>query len=180
MEHDAPEIHHHNNDAPLSFEGLLRRYEKPIFNYAYRLLARREDAEDIVQNTFLNLYRHWRRIDPEQNVKAFIYKIATHEAYDLLRKRRRATELFIIDDPDVRFETIDRESPYSSVEMDADIGTALGKISPLYRSVLLLFYKEDFTYEQIASLLALPINTVKTRIRRAKQALREHLVHYDA
>ncbi len=177
MENSASE---NRNGAPSSFEALLSAYERPIFSYAYRLLGRREDAEDITQETFVRLWRYRRRLDLNKNVKAFIYKIATNAAYDLLRSRRRHAELLIIDDPETSFETIDPQTPYSSVEAHADITQALARIPVIYRSVLLFFYKEDFTYEQIAVLLSLPINTVKTRIRRAKAALREHLIDYDA
>lgn len=166
------------NNASHSFETLLATWERPIFNYAYRLLGRREDAEDIVQETFLRLWRHRRRLDPDRNIKAFIYKIATNAAYDMLRARKRGAELFIIDDPDTPFETIDPADAYSSLGAAGDTAVALDKIPAIYRSVLLLFYKEDLTYEEIAAVLALPINTVKTRIRRAKEALRIHLTNY--
>jgi len=173
------EIKNDSNTAP-SFETLLLAYERPIFGYAYRMLGGREDAEDITQETFLKLYRHRRRLDPQKNIKAFIYAIATNLIYDLFRRRRLRPELFILDHPETPFETIDPQTPYSSIEAAVDIAPALAKIPLMYRSILLLFYKEDFSYEQIAMLLSLPLNTVKTRIRRAKSALRKHLTSYGS
>lgn len=172
--------HDDRDDGVPAFEELLSHYERPIFNYAYRMLGKREDAEDITQETFLKLYRHRRRLDPHQSIKAFIYKIATNTIYDLFRSRRQDRELFIIDNPETPFETISEETSYTTIEAAVDIATALEKISPMYRSILLLFYKEDFSYEEIAGFLDLPLNTVKTRIRRAKEALRKHLIHYHA
>lgn len=158
-----------------AFEKILFQYEKMILNYAYRFVNNRQDAEDLTQEIFIKVYRSLRLVDPENNFKAWVYKIATNTIYDYLRKKQKNKELLILDDPERPFETIDNKSSYRNIEADRDIECALQKIKPVYRSALLLFYYQDFTYQEIAKILSMPVNTVKTCLNRAKTALREDL-----
>jgi RNA polymerase sigma-70 factor, ECF subfamily len=161
-----------------AFEKILSQYEKAIFNHLYRLVGRREDAEDLTQKTFIKLYRSIKTIDLEKNFKAWLYKIATNTAYDWLRiKKREAT--FLSDDIENCAETIDAEDTYYSIERLEDLERALNKIKPAYKSILLLCYKDCLAYQEIAEVLNIPINTVKTHIYRAKQALKNELKIYD-
>jgi len=160
-----------------AFEELLLKYEKPIFNYAYRLTFKKADAEDLTQETFLRLYDKRKTLDPDKGAKNWLYTVATNIAFDLFRKRKRANELPIDDNEE--FETIAVSSPYHNIERVKDIESALGKLKPKHRNALVLFYKEDFTYEEIGVFLEIPVNTVKTYIRRGKEALKELLLDYD-
>ncbi len=161
-----------------AFEQILFAYEKPIYSYVYRLVRQKEDAQDLTQETFVKLYKHIDAVDSEKNFRAWVYKIATNTVYDWLRKKQKRQELFIIDDPDVQFETVDVETPYQDmqrVERAKDVETALQKVRPVYRAVLLLFYWQGFGYTEIAHVLSLPLNTVKTYLYRAKHALKDEL-----
>lgn len=159
-----------------AFEKILFAYEKRIFNYIYRAVGVKMDAEDITQETFIKLYEHRTLINPDGNFKSWLYTIATNDTRDFFRKKGRRNELFIIDDPDEpEFETIDNFQSYSSIEAKNDVGEALMKIKPIYREVLLLFYEQGFAYQEIAQILFLPINTIKTYLRRAKEALKKEL-----
>lgn len=158
-----------------AFEEILFSYEKPILNYIYRIVGRREDAEDLTQETFLKLYKSLGTIDPENNFNAWIYKIATNTAYDWLRQKGRKKELFVIDDTYSGFETIDSSATYNNIADTSDVELALKKIKPIYRTVLFLFYYEDLDYRQISDILSIPINTVKTHLHRAKQLLKKEL-----
>lgn len=159
-----------------SFEELLSKYERQIFNYSYRLTLKKADAEDLVQETFLRLYDKRKTLDPEQGVKNWLYTVATNAAYDIFRKRKRSNELPIGDDGEI--ETIEPSSPYHNIERAKDVESALERLKPQYRSALVLFYKEGFTYEEISVFLKVPLNTVKTYIRRGKEALKELLPDY--
>lgn len=159
-----------------AFEQILFLYEKLVFNYLFRLVGRREDAEDLTQETFIKLYRSLALIDPENNVKAWIYKIATNTAYDWLRQKHREKELYILDvSLDRNFETNSLNPTYYNIENAYDMEKMLEKIKPTYKTVLLLFYYEDLDYKKIANILSVPINTVKTYLRRAKLALKNEL-----
>lgn len=158
-----------------AFEAILSYYEKAIFNYIFRLVNHKQDAEDLAQETFIKVYAHLDSINPEKNFRAWLYKIATNVVYDWFRKKGVHTELFIIDDPLAGFETIDEESTYLKIERTQDLLEALGRIRPIYRTVLELFYHQGFNYEEITQLLAIPLNTVKTHLFRAKKALKQAL-----
>lgn len=160
----------------LAFEEIIYRYERVIFNYIFGLVRQKQDAEDLTQETFIKLYKNIRSVDPEGNIRGLLYKIATNSSYDWFKKKKIRPELFIIDDPESSFETIDEDLSYIKLETAKDIEIALSKLKVVYRVVLLLFYWQGLSYEEIASALSLPINTIKTNIRRAKQELKELLL----
>ena len=156
-----------------AFEAVFSFYEKAIYGYIYSMVGHKENAEDLTQETFLKLYKNAAAIDPENNFKNWLYKIATNTVYDWLRKKRKSMEMFIIDDEKSGFETIDEDSPYLHIEDGKDLEAALNKIKPNYRRALLLFYYEGMNYEEIANIMEVPLNTAKTHLRRAKEALKK-------
>jgi RNA polymerase sigma-70 factor (ECF subfamily) len=158
-----------------SFEDLVFIFEKSIFGYLLYSTGRKEDAEDLTQEVFIKVYKNLKSLDPNLNFKAWLFKIASNTLIDWRRKRGEERELFLIDDKDSNFETIDEDFSYLKIETAKDIADALDKIKPEYKVVLLLFYWQDFSYEEIASVLSLPLGTVKTNLRRAKLAIREIL-----
>ena len=158
-----------------AFEQLVFRYEKPIFIYTKRFLNQKESAEDVTQETFIKIYRSLKNFDPEYKFKTWIYTVATNTVYDWLRKAKKSKELFIIDDPDNSFETIDEDASYNKIEDKELIDNALKNIKPVYQSVIVLFYRDGLLYEEIAEVLRVPVNTLKTYMSRAKKALGEEL-----
>lgn len=163
-----------------AFEVILTRYEKAIWNHLRRLTGSTEDATDLTQETFIKLYQKRHLVDPAGNFKNWLYRVATNTAYDAMRKKHHIIEV-PIDNSDESPETIPPELAYSITEekiLSHDIEQALSKITPHYRNILLLYYREGFGYEELSVLLEIPLNTVKTHLRRAKQSLREHLQNY--
>jgi len=158
-----------------AFEDILSVYEKPIFNYIRRWANRRQDAEDLTQDVFIRVYKSLKSIDLQKSFKAWLYKIATNVVYDWLRKKQGKIELFTIDDGIHDFETIESDSSYINIESAKDLEAALEKIKPVYKNVLLLFYHDDLSYQEIADALNLPINTVKVCLYRAKKSLKAKL-----
>ncbi|TSA45004.1 RNA polymerase sigma factor [bacterium] len=161
-----------------AFEQILFHYEKVIFNYVYRLTSHRQEAEDLTQETFLKLYKNLSRIDPQKNLKSWIYRIATNTVYDWFRKKKNHQELFLIDDPENPFEIADDHDASQNMEKIENaevVAKALEKVKPIYKTVLLLFYYQDFSYDEIADILSLPLNTVKTYLHRGRASLAEIL-----
>lgn len=158
-----------------AFEKILFLYDKSIYNYLYRLTGRKEDAEDLTQKTFIKLYKSLKSINLDKNFKAWLYRIATNTAYDWFRKKKREAEL-LITEPDKYFETLEPEDAYYNVETSQELESALNKLKPIHKSVLLLFYKESLQYQEIAEALNIPLNTVKTHLYRAKEALKKELL----
>lgn len=154
-----------------AFEQILFRYEKKIFNYSYRLLGTRHDAEDATQETFVKAYKKITSFHSDQQFSPWIYKIATNTAYDILRKKQTRRENSL-DDPKVdAAETIAELSPYKIMERTADLELALHQLKPIHKTVLSLYYWDDLPYQNIAEILNIPVNTVKTHIKRAKEQL---------
>ncbi len=158
-----------------AFERLVFLYEKPIFRYVLRFVSHKENAEDLVQETFIKIFRSLKSFDPEYKFKTWLFTVATNTVYDWLRKAKNNKELFIIDDPDSYFETIDERSAYKNIEDKDFFDNAISDLKPVYKSAILLFYRDQLTYEEIAEVLKVPINTVKTYMYRAKKVLSEKL-----
>ena len=156
----------------LAYEAILLEFEKPIFNHLIRLTKDSDIASDLLQETFIRLYNNRSKIDIDDNFKNWLYRVATNIAYDYFRKKKREN-LVSIDD-EATSETIEFEISYSSLDKEIlgiDLENALDDIRPHYRNILLLYYREGFSYEEIAGILELPINTIKTHLRRARQEL---------
>jgi RNA polymerase sigma-70 factor (ECF subfamily) len=132
-------------------------------------------AQDITQDTFIKVYLHHKKIDPEKNIKSWIFTIATNTAYDFLRSHKGRKSINLEDDD----ETIQALATYSYTEgLETDVRNALNAIKPEYSNVLTLYYKQGFDYQEIADMLSSPINTIKTHIRRGKEQLHELLKNY--
>lgn len=159
-----------------AFEKTLLLYEKQIFNHIYRLVGQLQDAQDLLQETFIKLYKNRSRIDTNKSFKAWLYKIATNTTYDWFRKKSHYRGQISLDEIDEeKFETIDTQSPYYRIEASNDVAGALEGIKAAYRNILLLYYRDGFSYEEIADILGIPLNTVKTHLSRAKKQLKEKL-----
>ncbi len=167
----------------LAFAELVELYKDRMYNYLYRLTGNPEDSADLTQETFLRVYAKLEDFDDSLRFSPWIYKIAQNLAVDLLRKRKPVVYL---DEP-----AKDREQPLQwqlkscaagpeeLLEFKVLKGTVEQAIQELpvnYRSVLLLRYGEDMSYEDMARTLDIPVTTVKTRLHRARETLRERLV----
>lgn len=166
----------------VAFEKILYAYENQILNYIYRFVSRREDAEDLAQETFLRFYINIQKIDPDDNFKGWLYKIATNIVFDWLRKEKRTRKKFLpvgIDNEklleapaieEYRADTIEE------VQNNDEVKRALRQIHPMHQSILVLFYWDGFSQPEIARLWNIPLGTVKTRIRQAKREVKKVLL----
>jgi RNA polymerase sigma-70 factor (ECF subfamily) len=143
------------------------------------MLKNSHNAKDVTQDTFIKVYMHRKLIDPEKNIKTWIFTIATNTAYDFLRAKKRKGEVSLDEENKKFSETIlSLETYYGEEGLVSDVDRALEQINPEYKKVLLLFYQQGFKYEEIAEILEIPINTVKTHIKRGKEQLKEKLKNY--
>src|SRR5258708_23282215 len=156
-----------------SFEYILSFYEKAVYNYCLKILRNSANAKDVTQETFIKVYIHRKQIDPEKNIKTWIFTIATNTAYDFLRSKKRKNEVSLDDKVGVEIETNPSASAYYREEgMVSDVEMALREINPEYKKAILLFYQQGFKYQEITEILQMPINTVKTHISRGKAEFR--------
>lgn len=161
-----------------AFAELVDKYRDKIYAYLYRMVGNREDALDLAQETFLRIYSNLRNFKLGQPFKPWLYRIATNLAIDLLRKRRPKVALdapLFADEP-LRLELVDEgpgpEEQQEQAELAAYLAQKVAELPANYRSVILLRHGHDLSYQEISEILRVPVSTVKTRLFRAREALR--------
>ena len=162
------------------FEELVRRYQRPIAAYVYRMVGDYDAALDLTQEVFIKVYASLSRYRPEFKFSTWIYKIAHNSAIDHLR--RHATREAVASSEDNRAEgTVEsrRLSPEQESERSercSEIEQVVQLLPAPYRELILLRHAQDLSYEEIAEVTGLPLGTVKNRLFRAREAMREHLL----
>jgi RNA polymerase sigma-70 factor (ECF subfamily) len=163
---------------------LVRRYERPVYSVLMRVVRRSEDAEDLVQETFVKVFRALDRYDTERPFAAWIFTIASRLAIDHLRRRRVQTVSLSVGEPGSSGEerTMDVEDPglkpdeiASHHEEESNAAKLIDSLPEHYRIVVLLRHQQDLSYEEIAQALHLPLGTVKARIHRARALLKDRI-----
>ena len=159
-----------------AFQKFVEKYQKPIFSYLYRFLYQnKETAEDITQSVFLKVYQNLNNIDQTKSIKSWIYRIAHNEAANYLRSVSRKKESLLNDEQWSNVSTQKEQEEDISGQYGEVIQIALKKIKPKYREVIVLYYFEEKSYDDIAVILNSSTSSVGTLIRRAKQQLKKIL-----
>ncbi|GJQ21367.1 MAG: RNA polymerase sigma-H factor [Bacteroidia bacterium] len=154
-----------------AFEELVDRYQKPVFNLALRFTTDREDAEDITQTVFVKTFEKLDTFDPKYKFFSWLYKIAVNESINFLNRKR---------DFDRFDETLHsgkrEEETVGDPEMTLAINNALLELKPDYRILVILNHFQELSYREIAYILDLHENTVKSRLFSARRVLRRVLM----
>jgi len=164
-----------------AFEVLVRRHERRVFGLVFRMLGNREEAEDVAQEAFLALHRHGRRFRGEARFSTFVYRVAANAALNRRRSlgRRRAREEALAHRQDAGDDLPstprDPEDAASGGEIQERVQTALLGLPRDLRMAVVLYDIEGQSYGEIAQVLRIPEGTVKSRIHRARTALRDRL-----
>lgn len=157
-----------------AFSELVSRYADRIYNLAYRMTGNRTEAEDMAQDAFLRAYRGLASFKPGNPFGAWLYRIAVNVCFSARRRQSPVTEPIeeneAILDPTAAVDDIAQRS-----EVQAAVQQAILSLPPMYRAVVILYHLEDRSYEHIATMLDLPINTVRTHLHRGRAMLRERL-----
>lgn len=165
-----------------ALETLIRRYLKPIYGFVYRYAGNSGDAEDITQEVFVKMWRHLKKFNQNKSFKTWIFSIAKNASLDFLKRKKT-----------IPFSELDKEGENPFAETFADpsplpqevlenkdisqlLSRAMEKLSSKYRMVLFLRYNDHFTFREIAESLGEPLNTVKSRHRRASIILKKLLI----
>jgi RNA polymerase sigma-70 factor (ECF subfamily) len=147
-----------------AFEILVKRYQKRLFYFVYRLTRDFSVSEEIVQDAFLNLYKTIDRVDTRKKFPPYIFQIAKNIAFSYLRKHKKEISL----NEEVAGTS---ESVYEKLIRSDVVNLVRAKLNELSlrdRQIIMLYYFEDLSYNQMQKKLKLPLNTVRTRLRRAK------------
>jgi RNA polymerase sigma-70 factor (ECF subfamily) len=159
-----------------AFEVLVNRYQGLIFKFLFHFMGHRGDAEDIAQETFLQLYRKLDRFDPAQSMKSWLLTMARHLA---ISHHRRQTPSPI--DPAIISDLVRDvvSGPEAEVLQRDDIRIvqeALHQLPDEFREVLVMRYLMDFSLQKVAEVLNIPEGTAKSRVFHARQQLRDALI----
>ena len=171
-----------------AFQEIVRRYRNPITNFVYRMLDDYDRSVELAQETFIRVYTSASRYQANYNFSTYIYRIASNLAISELRqrKRRRVVSLF---SPftNEEGETVEMDPPDGKALQDQSmidderrgaVTRAIASLPRKYRAAIVLRDIEDMSYDGIAQALSLSEGTVKSRINRARNLLREKLVSY--
>ena len=160
-----------------AFSQLYDRFSTLVFTLALRMLRARSDAEDLLQEVFVQVWRQAQNYSAERgSPEAWIVNIARSRAIDKIRSIRRMEKSFVLTDDPARAESSDNvESSVAESEARMAMNSALANLPETQRKVLELAYFGGLTQTEIATRLAEPLGTVKTRMRSAIQRLREML-----
>jgi len=157
------------HDDQAHFEALYAAYQQPILSYLYRLLDDDARAEELTQEVFARAYRARRSLDRVQNMRAWLYRIATNAARDYFRRRRLVAWLPLFDqDPALLVE-----NPEPDLLQAFAVRKALRKLAPELRVPLVLYSCQELSTQEIADVLGISRDAVKQRLVRARLRFKE-------
>jgi RNA polymerase sigma-70 factor (ECF subfamily) len=165
-----------------SFEELVRRYQRPIAAYVYRMVGDYDAALDLTQEVFIKVYNSLARYRSEFKFSTWIYKIAHNAAIDHLR-RHAVREQALTGSVDGERREVAIESRRLTPEQESErkercseIESVVQLLQASYRELIVLRHSHDLSYDEIADVTGLPLGTVKNRLFRAREAMRDLLV----
>jgi RNA polymerase sigma-70 factor (ECF subfamily) len=170
-----------------AFGELVRRYEGKIFRLAQHVTQNREDAEDVLQETFMKAYEHLDQFQGNSKFYTWIVRIAVNQALMKLRRRKTDKSVSLDETIDTGEDTMvreiaawdeDPEQRFSRDELGGILDTAVQSLEPPYRSVFMLRDVDELSTEETAEALGLSVPAVKSRLLRARLQLREKLTRY--
>ena len=163
-----------------AFEMLVRRHEKTIFNLVYRMLGDYDEAAEVSQEVFLSAYRAIGRFRGDANFSTWLYRIALNHTSTRRKSlsRRQQRNVAIEDTEPVRDLQPGPAETMEKKEIRERVQRALNNLEPDDATVIVLRDLQDIPYEEVARLLEVPVGTVKSRLHRARQALKSQLATY--
>ncbi len=156
--------------------GLYDRYRHMVYRTALAITGDPETAADLLQDVFLRLHRFIHRVDPQRPLKPWLYRMTANMSYTWIKRRHRWHRM--LQEMATRLSRETRESPHQLAEQSEEwkeVQSALDAISPEKRVVVVLYYLNDLSVQEIAEALDLPIGTVKSRLHYGRLALKRCL-----
>src|SRR5579859_3276440 len=164
-----------------AFEALVRRHQGGLYNFSLRMLGRADDAADVAQETFVQLFTHLGQLDEHEPIAPWLFRVARNRCIDVIR-RRRTVPLGVPDDADdstLVIEPVDEEPLPEEMAERADLqdvlADAIAELPPAYAEVVALRYASDRSFAEIAVILDCDEGTARVRFHRAKTLLRQYL-----
>jgi len=157
----------------LAFGKLVQAYQRPVYNLAYRMLGNAAEAEDAAQETFVRMYTKLHTYQPDRKLSSWVLSIASHYCIDRLR-RRRFNWLSLDEEPVAAVLPSGQRGPEESAlrrETRDEVQTLVDRLAPGYRVPLILRYWHELSYAEIAEVMGLSVQAVKSRLHRARLQL---------
>ena len=164
------------------FEELVRRYQRPIAAYVYRMVGDYEAALDLTQEVFIKVYASLARYRSEYKFSTWIYKIAHNAAVDHLRRHSTREQSLVSQsegeqyDLPIESSRLSPEQESEKAERRAEIEAVVRELPAAYRELIVLRHSHDLSYDEIAEVTNLPLGTVKNRLFRAREVMRQHFL----
>ncbi len=174
---DEELIKRFQEDDLYAFDLIVHRYKDALFNFTYRYLGNSQEAEDVVQETFLRIFRNRFAYRQIAKFSTWIYTIAGNLAKTELRKRKRRRQIYTsdmgFDDKEFEIEDThaDTEREVDSKLTEKHIQEAIDKLPERFRKVILLVDVQELSYEEVSKIMRVPLGTVKSRVNRARLKL---------
>ncbi len=178
---NLPEEQHQKSD-PSDFAAVFSEYERPIYNYLFRMTQNQAEAEDLTQETFIRVHRNLSSFRGDSSLSTWIYRIATNVSLDHFRRRTtqqsKAAAPLEEAKPNVEWANEAPSSPEQQTaqsEMSACVDGHIERLPPSYRAALVLHDMQGLKNREIAEVLDCSLSTVKIRLHRARKKLQESL-----
>ncbi len=169
------------------FEAAAIPYLDGLYNMAFRLTRNAEDAEDLIQETYLKAYKHYDKFEAGTNLKAWLFRIMKNTFINGYRKRQSQPPQSAFSEIEDSFESLveagdsqvkNPEQEFLAKVLDEDVQLAIDALREDYRMVILLVDLEGFSYKEAASILEVPVGTVMSRLYRGRRMLEQVLLEY--
>lgn len=164
-----------------AFDLIVKRYKEQLLNFVYRFVGNQEEAEDIVQETFLRVYRKRKAYKRIAKFSTWIYTIAGNLSRTELRRRKRRKLFSVTDmgfedrDYEISDEGYNPENQVDGIIQEEIIQKEINSLSPKFREVIILRDVQELSYEEISKIIDVPIGTVKSRVNRGRLKLQGQL-----
>ena len=165
-----------------SFEELVRRYQRPISAYVYRMVGNYESALDLTQEIFIKVYNSLTRYREEFKFSTWIYKIAHNAAVDHLRRNSGREQSLVMGREEEQFDLpldsgcLSPEQESEKKERRCEIESVIRALPANYRELVILRHSQDLSYDEIVEVTGLPLGTVKNRLFRAREMMRQQFI----
>jgi len=167
-----------------AFEQLISKYEKKVYNIALRAVDNHADASDLAQEVFIRVFKSIGNFKEQASFSTWLYKITTNVCLDEIRRRRKRNTVSL--EEEIRLESSEIKRQYESTDLRPDetaeknelrqmVKEAIGKLSAEHRMAIILRDIHGFSYDEMSKIMCCPEGTVKSRINRARLALKNIL-----
>ena len=166
-----------SSDRERGFKMLMNSFQVPIYNYIRRMGVSHEDAEDIIQEVFIRVFRHLKQFREESSLATWIYKIATNESLRFLKSRKAE----VVSAEEIQEELLDKLKTSDYVDYDNELAvkfqTAVLTLPEKQRIVFNLRYYDELDYEAISQITGDRVETLKVNYHYAKEKIKEYIVN---